>query len=275
MIQEIEPRRFDNAFKLKKPTKSDFFLHYESNRLLLKKDEQGYSFPTFELLPEAFYEDAYYLFAIDDMSFFLLSRSVDTSPELFEFCPVQSLREYDPRWIAFAALTGWQLNRWKENHGFCSRCGTKTEVSTKERAYLCPACGFVVYPRISPAVIVAVINGEKILMINNKNAPPDRYHLIAGFVEIGETLEQAVSREVMEEAGVKIKNIRYYKNQPWSVSDTLMVGFLAELDGDDTLTPEESEISDAKWFLRAESPTSASSASIGGEITRRFINGTL
>ena len=275
MLHEIDPMRYCNAFKSNKPSESDYVLCYENNTVLLNKDAQGYSFPTFKQLPEALRKDADYLFAVDDVNFFLTQEKIDPASGVSEYCSVQSMREFDPRWMGFAAITGWQLNRWKSNHKYCSRCGEKMTKSAKERAFLCPSCGFVVYPRISPAIIVAVRDGERILLINQKGAPPDRYHLIAGFVEIGETLEQAVAREVKEEAGVNIKNIRYFGNQPWSISDTLMVGFTAELDGDDTLTPQESEISDAKWFNRAEVPASASTASIGGTMTGRFREGLL
>ncbi len=275
MIHEIDPKRYNNAFKSKKPTEADCLLCYDNNRLLLQKNENGYTFPNCSMLPAECWQDADYLFSVDDMDFYLMPDTIDPQTGPFEFYPVQQMREFDPRWMGFAAITGWQLSRWKANHKFCSRCGEQMAPSVKERAFLCPSCGFIVYPRISPAVIVAVTDGDRILMINAKNAPPERYHLIAGFVEIGESLEQAVAREVKEEAGINVKNIRYYKNQPWSVTDTLMVGFTAELDGDDTLTPQESEISDAKWFSRSDLPVNASTASIGSELSNRFKAGLL
>ncbi len=275
MIHEINPMRFNNAFKQKPPSEKDCFLYYESNKLLLQRSEEGLAFPRFRLLSTDLWQYAEYMFSIDDEAFYLLQTEFDSTAEPFELYPVRQFREFDPRWMAFAGITGWQLSRWKETHRFCGRCGERAAASANERAIVCPACGLIEYPKISPAVIVAVMDGDRLLMINSKNAPVDRYHLVAGFVEIGETLEQAVAREVREEAGINIKNIRYYKNQPWSISDTIMVGFIAELDGDDALTPQESEINDAKWFHRTEMPLNQTTASIGSEMTNSFRAGIL
>ena len=110
----------------------------------------------------------------------------------------------------------------------------------------------MVYPKISPAVIVGVIHNDKILMSKYAGRAYTRYALIAGFTEIGENAEQTVAREVMEEVGLKVKNIRYYKSQPWAFSDSLLMGFFAELDGDDTITLDTNELAEAGWFSRDE-----------------------
>ena len=115
---------------------------------------------------------------------------------------------------------------------------------------VCPECKNIEYPKISPAVIVAVTNGNRLLLSRYARGGYRNYALIAGFAEVGETLEDTVRREVMEEVGLKVKNIRYYKSQPWSFSDSLLVGFFAELDGDDTITLEEEELAEAVWFER-------------------------
>ena len=123
-----------------------------------------------------------------------------------------------------------------------------------------------VYPHISPAVIVAVTDGKRLLMARSKTSSYKRYGLIAGFVEFGESFEDTVKRELQEEVGICVKNLRYYKSQPWAFSGAEMVGFLAELDGDDTLTVDENELTEAKWFSRDDIPASESNISIAQEL---------
>lgn len=116
--------------------------------------------------------------------------------------------------------------------------------------FYCPACGNVAYPKIAPAVIVGVIDGERILMTKYAGREYKKYSLVAGFCEIGETAEDTVKREVMEEVGLKVKNIRYYKSQPWGFDSNLLIGFFADLDGDDTIVREEEELAVAEWIER-------------------------
>lgn len=118
----------------------------------------------------------------------------------------------------------------------------------------CLSCGQTEYPKICPAVIVAVTKGDQLLLTKYAGRSFRRYALIAGFTEIGETVEETVQREVMEEVGLKVKNIRYYKSQPWSFSGTLLMGFFADLDGDDHIHLDENELSVAEWHSREEVP---------------------
>ena len=110
------------------------------------------------------------------------------------------------------------------------------------------------YPKICPAVIVAVLDGERILLTKYAGRSYTRYALIAGFAEIGETIEQTVHREVMEEVGLRVKNLRFYKSQPWSFSDTLLMGFYCDLDGEDRITLDQDELAVAEWFNRGQIP---------------------
>ena len=135
---------------------------------------------------------------------------------------------------------------------------------------VCPDCGLIEYPKICPAVIVAVINGDKLMVTRYADRPFRGWALIAGFVEIGETLEDTVRREVMEEVGVKVKNLRYYKNQPWSFTDTLLCGFYCDLDGDDTVTLDTAELKEAHWLSREELPPRQNEASLTAEMMERF-----
>ena len=162
-----------------------------------------------------------------------------------------------------------------QSRRFCGGCGAKTEPSLKERALVCPSCGQTEYPKISPAVIVAITNGDKLLMSRYARGAYRNYALIAGFVEIGETFEDCVRREVMEEVGLRVKNIRYYKSQPWAFSDTEMVGFTAELDGNDTICLEEEELCEAGWFARDEIVEYGPYISVGHEMMKAFKDGKI
>ena len=139
----------------------------------------------------------------------------------------------------------------------------------------CPSCGNHEYPVLCPAVIVGITNKDKIILSKYEGRNFKRYALIAGFAEIGETIEETVHREVMEEVGLKVKNLRYYKSQPWSFSDSVMIGFTADLDGDDTIRLEEDELAEAGWFSRDEIVEYPPYISVGHEMMKAFKYGTL
>ena len=230
---------------------------------------------------------AEYLFSIDEIPYFMV-RSAEGDPALklaeeenqetfqedgsgkFSFQGPAYFRIMQPEYQAFAAITAVQLFRWKESLKFCGCCGSRTEDSRTERALVCTKCGHTEYPKICPAVIVAVTDGDRLLMSRYKGRAYRGYALIAGFVEIGETFEETVRREVMEEVGLKVKNIRYYKSQPWAFTDTEMIGFFAELDGDDAIRLQEDELSEAGWYRRDEIPEDVSSISVGSEMKMAF-----
>ena len=228
---------------------------------------------------------AEYLFSIDEIPYFMV-RSADPALKLaeeenqetfqedgsgkFSFQGPAYFRIMQPEYQAFAAITAVQLFRWKESRKFCGCCGSRTEDSRTERALVCTKCGHTEYPKICPAVIVAVTDGDRLLMSRYKGRAYRGYALIAGFVEIGETFEETVRREVMEEVGLKVKNIRYYKSQPWAFTDTEMIGFFAELDGDDAIRLQEDELSEAGWYRRDEIPEDVSSISVGSEMKMAF-----
>jgi NAD+ diphosphatase len=154
--------------------------------------------------------------------------------------------------LAIAGLAV-QILEYDRTTRFCGRCGTATEPAGTERAKVCPSCHRVMYPRLSPAVIVLVRNHNAVLMVRGKRAAPGRYSLIAGFVEPGETIEHAVHREVREEAGIAIKNIQYRASEPWPFPHSLMLGFVADYDGGE-IAPDGVEIESAAWFDRDHLP---------------------
>jgi NAD+ diphosphatase len=155
--------------------------------------------------------------------------------------------------MVWAAGRAGQLVHWHRNHRFCGRCGASTADHMQERAKLCPACGLINHPRVSPAVIMAVIRDRRLLLAHAQRFPAKFYSVLAGFAEPGETLEECVQREVFEEVGVQVKNIRYFGSQPWPFPDSLMVAFTAEYAGGEIrVNPEE--ITDAGWFAADELP---------------------
>ena len=282
MIQDIAPHQYDLSYGHPVPQDQDYVLYIKSNQTLLrKKGEENHEIPRFSDFPEemeALKKQAYYLFSIDGLRYFYVSSLLEKKAgEEYELCPTSAFRKMKPMHQAFAGITATQIHRGKESRKFCGRCGHETKDSETERAVVCPFCGQIEYPKISPAVIVAITDGDRILMSRYRvnNNPYRGYALIAGFVEIGETFEDTVRREVMEEVGLKVKNIRYYKSQPWAFSDTEMIGFFAELDGDDSIKLQEDELSEAGWFTREEVPDETMMVSIGSELKMIFKYGSL
>lgn len=266
MIQDIEPHVFDNTFKIQKPTPFDRVLCYQDNQILLHEQDGEYEIPVFDEFSEKIQKNAQYLFSIDKTGFFLVDNCDEVSLPEYQWKPLRFLRKFQPEWCAFAGITGSQMYRFKESRKYCGKCGSHTAAGLKERSYVCTVCGHTEYPKISPAVIVAVTDENRLLMTKYAYGDYKEYALIAGFVELGETFEEAVKREVMEEVGLKVKNIRYYKNQPWAFSDSQMIGFFAELDGDDSVILQESELSEAVWFDFEHIPVNPSKISISQEL---------
>jgi NAD+ diphosphatase len=149
---------------------------------------------------------------------------------------------------------GLQLIDWDRTHQFCGRCGTHTELRSDERSRQCPACALVVYPRLAPAVMALVRRGrDEILLARSPRFAPGMYSALAGFVEPGETLEQCLHREVREEVGITVTNLRYFASQPWPFPHSLMIAFMADWAGGDIVI-DEVEIVEAKWFRIADLP---------------------
>jgi NAD+ diphosphatase len=145
------------------------------------------------------------------------------------------------------AARALEVLEWDRGHRFCGKCGAATTLKDGERARECPRCGHLSYPRISPAVIVAVVRGEEILLARARRFPPGFYSVLAGFVEPGETLEECVAREVREETGIEVKNLKYFRSQPWPFPHSLMIAFTAEYAAGE-IKVEESELLDAGWY---------------------------
>lgn len=163
-----------------------------------------------------------------------------------------------------------QVTDWYRNHQYCGKCGTATVQHAKDRAMACPACRAIFYPRIAPSIIVLVTKGEEILLARGHNMRGGFYSTLAGFVEAGESIEQAVHREVFEEVGIKIKNLEYFSSQPWPFPNSLMLGFHAEYDSGEFVLQEE-EIADAQWFHIDNLPNKPAMFSISGWLIDHYI----
>jgi NAD+ diphosphatase len=170
------------------------------------------------------------------------------------------LRQLFPRLgevLSAVAGRAVQILAWDRTHQFCGQCGTPTTRLSHELAKQCPNCGLISYPRISPAIIIAVVRrterGGELLLARNHRFPTGRYSVLAGYVEPGETLEECARREVFEEAGIRIKNIRYFGSQPWPFPNSLMIGFTAEYEAGE-VSIEEAELADAGWFSAGALP---------------------
>ena len=190
-------------------------------------------------------------------------------PETFELKGVRSLFGHlEEPLIGVAGLAN-QLVLWDRNHRFCGRCALPTEDKADERAKACPECGLVNYPRLSPAVIVAVVRDDRLLLAHSQRFPGKFYSVLAGFVEPGETLEECIQREIQEEVGIEVKNIRYFGSQPWPFPDSLMIAFTAEYAGGE-ITVDPSEIADAGWFSADSLPSIPPKISIARQLIDWF-----
>lgn len=276
MFQDIEPYAYHNEMVDRKPTENDYVFIINNDKVLLDESDGELSLLQYLTVkanfPEAIH-DLIYLFSVNETAFFLsLDEIIET--EHLRHRDIHVFREMKPTWLAFAGATAYHLAHWYDTHRYCGRCAEPFERKNDERAVVCPNCGNIDYPRISPCVIVGIIDGDHILL--TKYATGYRkYALVAGFVEIGETLEDTIRREVMEEVGLKIKNTRYFKSQPWAFSSSLLAGFFADLDGDNKITVDMKELSEAVWVHRDAIPTGESSFSLTSNMIEAFRNNTI
>ena len=164
-----------------------------------------------------------------------------------------------------------QLSEWYKNNQFCGACGSKMQRHNSERAMFCTCNNLLIYPKISPCIIVLVTKGEELLLAHNKNFPGAFYSTLAGFIEAGESAESAIHREIYEEVKIKVKNIQYYGSQSWPFPSQLMLGYHAEyLEGD--ITPDGEEIDSADWFNYKKLPqVPTGNISISGQLIESYI----
>lgn len=310
MIQDIAPLVFHNEYHNTKPEPDSRILCYQEECVLLRmeaakrflsednkklKDSQSRKedllpeplsekeierlFPTYQEIGKVFgvAEALDYGFLIGKQSYFVhaaVPGELDAflAQEGFSWFPLRIFRSIRPHVHAFAGISGSHLYHFRRDNRYCGRCGRPMEYGRKERSMVCTACGNIEYPKISPAVIVGVYDKERLLLSKYAGREYKKYSLIAGFCEFGESFVDTLRRELMEEVGLKVKNIRYYKSQPWAFTQTMLAGFFAELDGKKTITLEEEELSEAEWFSREELPYNPSQISLTNEMIEYFRN---
>ena len=272
MIQDIYPSRLRNEYNNYAIREEDRLLAFDSDGKILAKDTGGEAL--FLSGKDCGENDTVYLFSLDETRFFLKMGDQPIIKEGYEHYSVRDVRDRFSQKDAFVVFTGYHLWRWYNDNKFCGKCGHASVIDEKERALRCPECGNIIYPRINPAVIVGVIKGDRLLLTKYRRGYSHNA-LVAGFAEIGETLEETVAREVMEETGVPVKNIRYYKSQPWGMAQDLLVGFFCEADGDGVIRMDETELKYADWVKREDIELQPNNLSLTNEMMRVFKENTL
>lgn len=274
MIQDISPHIFHNQYDSSAVAGSeDIVLNINKGNILVsskKKEENILEFPKVkDFAKEHNYR---YIFSIDNDRYFLINGMLNEEdiPAGYEYMTDRQIRRADmtPAREVFASITGKHLSDWYRDTRYCGRCGQKMSHSDTERAMVCK-CGYTAYPRIMPAVIVGVINDDKLLITRYRQGYGHNA-LIAGFTEIGETMEDTVAREVMEEAGIRVKNISYYKSQPWGTANDILLGYYCQLDGDPTIVMDHNELKYAEWVKREDIELQPGNYSLTNEMMRMF-----
>jgi NAD+ diphosphatase len=251
-------------------TGPSYWLIFQGGRILISAGEGNSRLPFLEDLSSLGLEveRAHYLGMADGNPCRTVEVPTDVpAPEAWTFEGIRSLFGRISNGFFAVAARALEVLEWDRTHRFCGTCGTAPTFKEGERARECPSCGHLGYPRISPAVIVAVVKEDKLLLARARRFPPGFYSVLAGYVEPGETLEECVAREVREETGIEVKNLRYFASQPWPFPHSLMVAFTAEYAGGEVRI-DESELLDAGWYAADALPSLPDPITVA----RRLIN---
>lgn len=277
MIQDISPEILHNEYRPDaRPVPGDRFIFLIDGRLAVRMDERQRRITVPGTEETAFSaEEPVYLFSVDDTAYYtIIDAGQDRVPAGYSLISLRDLFMFqtEPKSTVFALFTAFHLIEWYEVNRYCGRCGAPMKQDESERAVACSACGNKVYPRLNPAVIVGVLNGDRILVTRYREGPAPNA-LIAGFTEIGETVEQTVRREVMEEVGLRVRNIRYYKSQPWGMAQDILMGFFCEVEGNNEIRRDDSELKYAAWVEADELVLQPSDYSLTNEMMTLFKQG--
>ena len=273
MLQEIAPKQYHVEFAFRAPKESGRFVVFRGMEILERLQDGQLFLPTYGELQDRVAECCY-LFRIDEEEYYLTSLQETASvPEGYGWWSLRESRAKKARDLHFAETTAYHLSVWYRDNRFCGRCGKRTQPDRKERMLRCPHCGNLIYPKIAPAILVAVTHGDKLLMTRYQGRAYKGYALIAGFTEIGETAEDTVRREVMEEVGLRVKDIRYYGSQPWGMDSNLLMGFYARLDGEAEIHMDRQELSQAGWYRRDEISLRPDGYSLTNHMIQAFLRG--
>ena len=256
------------------PTGPALWFAFQGAQILIMRDMQSASVPNALDLRELGVSprSSLYLGVLDGQHCFACElEEGSAAPEGMQWSGLRALfGSIDDALFALAGRA-FQIVDWDRSHLFCGRCGTPTQIKHHERARECPNCGQVHYPRIAPAIMALVRRGREFLLARSPHFAPGMYSALAGFVEPGETLEQTLVREVREEVGIEVANVRYFASQPWPFPHSLMIAFNADYAGGE-ITPDPGEIEAAEWFTPERLPQALPSKI---SISRRLIDATL
>ncbi len=275
MIQDILPQKLYNTFVRKEPSPDSRILSFREGGALYRELDGELTFLTFRQVKEYYEEkgqelpEAVFLFSVDTQDYFLMDLG-EAVMEGYRYHKMFETRRLSPKGNVLAAATGWHLYVWYRDNQYCGRCARKLVHDDKLRMMKCPDCGNMVFPKIAPAVIVGVTDGDRILMTKYADREYKKYALIAGFTEIGETAEQTVEREVMEEVGLSVKNIRYYKSQPWGYDSNLLLGYFCDLAQEEEIHLDQTELSLAEWVDYRNIPDDPEGLSLTREMMLTF-----
>ncbi len=274
MLHEIAPKQYHVEFAKKQPGDDAICFVFKGPEILEKMVDDVLLPPTYGEIKEKV-EKYIYLFAIDDTEYFLADLKEEDIPEGYGWWIVRNAPEHRTQDQHFAEYTAYQLYVWYRDNQFCGRCGTHTEADGSLRMLRCPKCGNMIFPRITPAIMVAVTHEDKILVTRYKGRAYKGYAMIAGFNEIGETAEETVRREVLEEVGLHVSEVKYYKSQPWGIDGNLMLGYFAKLDGSSEIDLDRQELAQAAWLSRDElgEDTIRYQYSLAGDLVDAFRRG--
>lgn len=249
----------------------DLWFLFKGDKLMVKKIDGKINFLSVKDINNLELKNTHCIGTLDNKNCFCAEvNEEDGIKQNLEFESLRNISMNLEKELFSVCARAFSVIQWDRNNKFCGRCGSSTENKADERAKVCPKCGFIIYPRISPAVIMAIVKGNEILLAHNKNFAGNMYSVLAGFVDAGENFEQCVKREVYEEVGIKVKNIKYFNSQPWPFPDSLMVGFTAEYHSG-AIEPDGSEIETAGWFSKDNLPTIPLKGTIARELIEWFI----
>ena len=255
MLQDFK-KKYNIDYKNILPSEDDYVLFYNKDKILLKENNEFYQFKDY---PNYSYV---YAFNVDDNNYFICLENVKCETPLNIFRELKDNR-------AYIISTGYHLYKWINNNRFCGRCGKPTYFSNELRAIKCD-CGNEIFPTTAPAVVVGLINKDHTKIMLTKYLNGVNYALVAGYNEIGETLEETVKREVFEEVGLRVNNIKYYKSQPWGKTSSCLSGYFADVFEDEPIKVEENELKFANWFKQEEIDIDDDNISLTREMIEKF-----
>lgn len=271
------PFKYPFSFGLEAPAGNDslaYWFLFVEDKLLIKRD--GEQFRPVQLVDPAgaglAIGQPHYLGQLAGVPCFAADLGADFAPpagfHLSGLRRLVGLIDEDLFWVSGRAI---QIIEWERNHRFCGRCGHPTQFQPGERAKICPNCQLTNYPRLSPAIIVAIVRHDQILLARARHFPAGMHSVLAGFVEPGESLENCVRREIKEEVGLDVTNITYFGSQPWAFPNSLMIAFTCDYAGGE-IEIQDSELEAAGWFTATNLPPIPQPPTISRQLIDWFVN---